>query len=151
MSTLFQQNESVAARRDLFVQMVDSADHVTPKTGLTLTVQIAKAGGSSYAGIAGTSAEVGSGTYRISLAAGDLDTLGAAMLRVTADGAVGQYVPIQVVRFLDEVHLAKAALANARTHMIDTGVDAIKDDDGTTTLRTMTPTEEEGIITVTPS
>ena len=151
MSTLFQQNEPVAGRRDLFVQMVDSADYVTPKTGLTLTVQIVKAGSSSYAGIAGTSAEVGDGTYRISLAAGDLDTLGAAMLKVAAGGAAGQYVPIQVVRFLDEVHLAKAALVNARTHTIDTGVDAIKDDDGTTTLRTMTPTEDEGIITVTPS
>ena len=149
--TIFQQFESVAARRDLFVQMVDEADRFTPKTGLTLTVQIVKAAGSSYAGIAGTSVEVGGGTYRISLAASDLDTLGAAMLKVTATGAVGQYVPVQVVRFLDEVHLAKAALANARTHTIDTGVDAIKDDDGATTLRTLTPTEDEGIITVTPS
>ena len=148
---LFQKNESIAARRDLFVQMVDEADRLTPKTGLTLTVQIVKAASSSYAGITGSSTEVGSGTYRISLGAADLDTLGAAMLQVTASGAAGQYVPILVARFPDEVHLAKAALVNARTHTIDTGVDAIKDDDGTTTLRTMTPTEDEGIITVTPS
>ena len=149
--TLFQQNESVGARRDIFVQMVDSADHITPKTGLTLTVQIVKAASSSYAGIAGTSAEVGNGTYRISLAAADLDTLGTAMLKVTATGAAGQYVPIQVVRFPDEVHLAKAALVNARTHTIDTGVDVIKDDDGATTLRTLTPSESDGVVTVTPS
>lgn len=148
---LFQKNESSAAKRDVFVQMVDEDDLITPKTGLTLTVQMVKAGGSSYASIAGSSSEIGNGTYRISLAAGDLDTEGEGMLRISATGAVGQYVPIQVARFPDEVHLAKAALANARSHVIDTGVDEIKDDDGQTTLRTMTPSESNGVVTVTPS
>ncbi len=110
---LCQKNESSAAKRDVFVQMVDEDDLITPKTGLTLTVQIVKAGGSSYASIAGSSSEIGNGTYRISLAAGDLDTEGEGMLRISATGAVGQYVPIQVARFPDEVHLAKAALTNA--------------------------------------
>ena len=59
-----------------------------------------------------------------------MDTVGSAMLKVTANGAVPQYVPLQVVRFMDEVHLAKAALVNARAHTIETGVDVIKDDDG---------------------
>ena len=68
---LFQKNESVANKRDIFVQMVDDDDLVTPKTGLTLTVQIAKAGGSAYANIAGSSSEIGSGTYKVSLAVGD--------------------------------------------------------------------------------
>ncbi len=40
-----------------------------------------------------------------------------------------------------EVHLAKAMLANKRIHTISTGVDVIKDDDGLSTLRTMTPTD----------
>ena len=128
----------------------DGAARVTPKSGLSPTVQIVKAGGSSYGNIAGTWAEVGSGTYRIGLAPADVDTAGAAMLKVTADGAVAQYVPLQVVRFIDEVHLAKAALVNARTHTIETGVDAIKDDDGTTVLRTLTPGESGGVVTVTP-
>jgi len=94
---------------------------------------------------------LGGGTYRVSLAAADLDTEGEAMVKVTATGAVNQYVPIQVVRFPDEVHLAKAALANARAHTVETGVDVIKDDDGETTLRTLTPSEEDGVVTVTPS
>jgi hypothetical protein len=148
---LFQQSESVAGRRDIFVQMVDSVDNVTPKTGLTLTVQMVKAGGSVYANIAGSSAEVANGTYKISLASGDLNTLGHAMLKITATNAANQYVPIQVVRFLDEVHLTKAALANARTHTVDTGVDQIKDDDGSTVLRTLTPSESGGVITVVAS
>ena len=50
-----------------------------------------------------------------------------------------------------ELHLAKAALANKRQHTIATGVDVIKDNDGTTTLRTLTPSETAGVITVTPS
>ncbi len=146
---VLQKDEAVAARRDIFVQMVDSVDLVTPKTGLTLTLQIVKAGGGAYANIAGSSAEVSNGTYKISLSAGDLNTLGQAMLKITASGAANQYVPIQIVRFLDEVHLAKAALANTRLHTIDTGVDLIKDDDGSTTVRTMTPSESGGVVTVT--
>lgn len=147
----FQQSESVAARRDFFVQMILDTDGLTAATGKSLTVEIVKAGGSSYGAIAGSSAEVGDGTYKVSLATGDLDTVGEAMIQITATGCLAQFVPIQVVKFLDEVHYAKAALVNKRTHTIDTGVDVIKDDDGTTTLRTMTPTESGGVVTVTPS
>ncbi len=50
-----------------------------------------------------------------------------------------------------ELHLAKAALVNKRVHTIASGVDVIKDNDGTTTLRTLTPSETAGVITVTPS
>lgn len=145
---IFQKDESIAARRDLFVQMIDATDHATPRTGLSPAVQIVKPGTSAYADISGSVTEVGSGTYRVSLAAGDLDTQGQAMLKITAAGAVNQYVPIQTVRFLHEVHLVKAALVNNRVHTIDTGVDEIKDDDGTTTLRTLTPSEQNGIVTV---
>jgi len=143
---LLQQNEALAARRDVFVQMVDAADHMTPKAGLTLTLQWVKAGGSQYQACAGTASEIGSGTYRVRLAPADLDTLGAAVLKVTAAGADARYVPVQVVRFLDEVHLAKAALTNARSHEVTTGVDRIRDDDGTTVLRTLTPSETDGTI-----
>lgn len=147
----FQHNDATAARRDLFIQMVDETDYVTPETGLTLTCAIVKAGGSSYAAIAGTSAEIGNGTYVVHLAASDLDTEGEAMVKVTATGAAPQYVPIQVVRMLDEVHLAKAALANLRTHEVATGVNVIHDDDGETPLRTLTPSEEDGTVTLTPT
>ena len=147
----FQKNEGTVALRDLFVQMVNESDFVTPVTGLTLTVQIVKAGGSSYANVAGSSAEIGNGTYKISLAASDLDTVGDAMLKVTAPGAAQQSVPIQVVQFIDEVHLAKAALVNRREHTVDTGVDVIKDDDDATTLRTLTPSETGGVVTVAAS
>jgi hypothetical protein len=146
-----QQNEATAAERELQLEMYDDLDGVTPKSGLALTVQVVKAGGSSYANIAGSSAEIGSGTYKVSLAAGDVDTLGEATLKISATGAITRFRHIEVVRHRDEIHLAKAALVNRREHTIDTGVDVIKDDDGSTTLKTMTPTEAGGVVTVTPS
>ncbi len=51
----------------------------------------------------------------------------------------------------EDLHLAKAMLANKREHTIATGVDVVKDNDGTTTLRTMTPSSDGETITVTPS
>ncbi len=148
---LVQHNETVPARRDVFVLMVDAADRVTPKPGLSLSVQMVKAGASQYAPAAASATEIGLGTYGIRLAASDVDTLGSAMLAVTATGAAPLYLPMQVVRFPDEVHLAKAALVNARSHVVATGVDQIKDDDGLTVLRTLTPSETDGVVTVSVS
>ena len=52
----------------------------------------------------------------------------------------------------DELHLCKAALVNKRVHTISTGQDAIKDDDGETTLVMMTPEDSgDDVIVVTPS
>lgn len=145
---MFQHNESVASRRDVFVRMFDGVDGVTPKTGLSPVVEMVKSGGDEYAACGATVLEIGAGTYRIRMSVVDLDTLGAAMLKVSAAGATVEYVPIQVVRFMDEVHLAKAALANARSHDVASGVDQIKDDDGETVLRTFTPTESDGVISL---
>lgn len=102
----FRQNESTAARRDIFVEMVDSIDLYTPKTGLTVAVQIVKAGGSVYDSIAGSAVEIGNGTYKISLADTDLDTIGQAMLKVSAAGAVMQKIPIEVIPPLYDSNLA---------------------------------------------
>jgi len=145
------QNDATAALRELQLEMYDDADGITAKTGLTLTAQIVKAGGSSYANIAGSSAEIGSGTYKINLAAGDVDTLGEATVKISATGAVTRFRHIEVVDLRTEIHLAKAALTNKREHTIDTGVDVIKNDDGSTTLVTLTPSESGGVVTVTPS
>lgn len=148
---LVQHNESIAARRDLFVQMVEAADYVTPKLGGVLFLHIVKAGGLEYIASEASAVEVSAGTYRVRLAPTDVDTLGSAMLRVTAAGAADQYIPLQVVRFPDEIHLAKAALVNARSHVVQTGVDQIKDDDGVAVLRTLTPSEVDGTVTVSVS
>lgn len=52
----------------------------------------------------------------------------------------------------EELHLCKAALVNRRVHTVSTGVNQIKDDDGTTTLVTLTPTDGgDDTIVIEPS
>jgi len=139
----FQANETVQSKRDLYVLLVDDNDLQTPVSGLSPSVDIVKAGGSAFAPIAGSVDEVsdgnGSGVYRIRLAQADVDTEGTGMLKVAAAGAATQFVLIKIVRFLDEVHLVKATLANNLTHNELTGVDKAMDDDGETVLLTRTP------------
>ncbi len=148
---LMQLNETADVRRDLFVQMVDVADCLTPLSGLEPAVDVVKSGGTAYAPAGANVQEIGAGTYRVRLATQDVDTLGPAMLKISAPGAVNQYLPVQVVRFLDEVHLTKAALVNARSHDVATGVNQIKDDDGTSVLVTLSPSETNGVIHVAAS
>jgi len=50
-----------------------------------------------------------------------------------------------------EMHLVKAILANKWVQNVAGGIDTIKDDDGSTTLLTLTETEDSGVRTITPS
>jgi len=68
------------------VFLTDSADHVTGKTGATLTITISK-DGAAFASISPTVTERGNGWYNIALTTGNTDTLGDLVLRATASGA----------------------------------------------------------------
>ena len=76
--------------RDLPVFLLDSTDHVTPKTGIaegSVTVKISKNMGALGAfTITGKWTELGQGLYKIAFAAGDLDTRGFFGYLVTATG-----------------------------------------------------------------
>ncbi len=91
----FRHNESTEARRILPVNLVSSTDG-SAVTGATPTAEIVKPGDTEYAAIAGAVSEIGSGTYHVTFAAADLDTLGQSMLKVTATGAKTQFVPVQI-------------------------------------------------------
>jgi hypothetical protein len=65
--------------------MVDSTDHVTPKTGLTVTAE-RSIDGAAFAACANAVAEVGNGVYKINLAASDLNG-NVITLKFTAVGA----------------------------------------------------------------
>lgn len=148
----FRKDESTAARRAMFVLLLDSNDHVTPKSGLSPTVTLCKSDETAYSAIAGSVAEIEStGTYKISLAAADLDTEGLAMVQIAASGADTAYRVINVATWIDDARVARACLANKRTHTVATGVDVYKDNDAVTTLLTQTPSEASGVITITPS
>lgn len=75
---------STAANRMVF--MADSADHVTGKTGLTLTITASK-DGAAFASITPTVTERGSGWYALALTTTHTNTLGALAYHVTAAGA----------------------------------------------------------------
>ena len=77
-----------ATTANVMVLMVDSADHVTGKTGLTLTVTASKDGaGFATLDASATKAEVSSGWYKIGLTANDTSAIGDYVLHVTATGA----------------------------------------------------------------
>ena len=105
------------------------------------------------ANISALPTEIGTtGVYRFSLTASEMNATTIAVVCVDAAGS--EWDPLTIVlqtAIADELHLAKAALVNLREHTVATGVDVIKDDDGSTTIRTLTPSEADGVITVTPS
>lgn len=70
----------------ILFKMVDSTDHITPKTGLSPTVVISKNGG-SFASASGAVSQVGNGVYALAGNATDRNTLGELVIYATAAGA----------------------------------------------------------------
>lgn len=68
------------------VFMASSTDHVTGKTGLTLTITASKAGG-AFASITPTVTERGDGWYSLALTTTHANTLGDLALHITGTGA----------------------------------------------------------------
>jgi hypothetical protein len=151
---------------------VDESDGKTFKSALVIQkadVKLSKNGGAYAAAGADQgsgdtgAAYLGNGDFSIALNSTDTNTLGQLRLSISKSGALPVWADFTILaqkthdrlfgsdQLADEVHLAKAALVNQRTHIIDTGVNTIKDDDGTTALRTLTPDEALGIITIVPS
>lgn len=81
------------ALADIEFLMVDSADHVTPKTGATVTGTVSIDGG-AFGAVAGTIAEVGSGIYQLDAAAADMN--GASLtFKFAATGADTTFVVVR--------------------------------------------------------
>ncbi len=80
------------AFNDIPVLMVDSTDHVTPKTGLTLIVTRSIDGG-GFVAVTGTAVEVGSGIYQFDASAADMN--GAVItLRFSGTAADDTFITI---------------------------------------------------------
>jgi hypothetical protein len=84
--------------RTVMVFMTDSVDHLTGKTGLTLTVTLSK-NGAAFASISPNVTERGNGWYAIDLVSSNTDTLGDLAIRVTATGADPSDLLCQVVAY----------------------------------------------------
>lgn len=85
--------------RNLHVFMTDSADHVSGKTGLTLTITASK-DGAAFASISPTVTELASGWYSLALTTTHTNTLGDFSLHITSSGADPTDLARQVVSLL---------------------------------------------------
>ena len=96
--------------RNLMVFLVDSTDHVTGKTGLTLTITASKDGG-AFGAITPTVTEGGTGWYNLALTTAHTDTLGDLALHITGTAADPLDVALQVVAF-DPANATSLGLSN---------------------------------------
>ena len=90
--------------------LTQSADHITGLTGATPTVQLSKAGSTSFVTSTGIISEIGSGLYNIGLTPTDTNTIGDLAFHITAGSA-------DPTDFVDQV----TALSNIRKNMASTG------------------------------
>jgi hypothetical protein len=97
--------------RNLMVFLTDSADHVSGKTGATLTITASKNGG-AFASITPTVTERGNGWYSVALTTAHTDTLGDLALRATAAGSDPIDLREQVFAALPGESVAVASIAN---------------------------------------
>lgn len=82
--TAFAVKKNTALAKFMF-KMVDSSDHVTPKTGLTITAE-RSIDGAAFGACANSATEISAGWYYIDLAAADLNG-NVIALKFTATGA----------------------------------------------------------------
>lgn len=98
--------------RDILVFMTDDSDHVTGKTGLTLTITASK-NAAAFAAITPTVTERGNGWYKLALTAAHTDTVGDFALHITGTDADPADVLCQVSAYLLDDIAAKTNLINA--------------------------------------
>lgn len=121
--------------KNVMVLMVDSTDHVTGKTGLTLTITASKDGG-AFASISPTVTERGSGWYALALTTAHTDTLGDLALHITGTAAdPADMVLLVEARSVDDVlptasytapDNATVALIAAYTDELETRLSAVR-------------------------
>jgi hypothetical protein len=109
--------QSAAANVMLFV--TDSADHISGKTGLTLTVTASK-DGAAFASISPTVTERANGWYNVALTTSHTDTLGDLVIRATASGADPAERLLDVVAY-DPADAADLGLSALTAGVMDTG------------------------------
>jgi hypothetical protein len=78
--------KSSSTAKPLLFLMVDSGDHLSPKTGLSPTVTLSK-NGAAFASPAGAVTELANGWYKVAGNATDTGTVGPLILHATASGA----------------------------------------------------------------
>lgn len=95
----------------LVFRMVQSDDHITPKTGASPTVTLSKNGG-AFAAAAGSVTEVANGLYHVAPNAVDSNTLGILALHATAADADPAAMAYAVVANIESDSIAAIGSLN---------------------------------------
>lgn len=94
-----QLNEATPSLREIPIHAVLDSDGKTPATGVTLTVQIRKAGAVAWSAAGGTVNEVGNGSYTYNPLVGEIDTLGLFELRAKEATTAEYQIAVQIVGY----------------------------------------------------
>ena len=116
----------LSTARNRPILMVDSVDHVTGKTGLTLTITASK-DGAAFASITPTVTELATGWYNVALTTTHTNTLGALALHITATGADPTDLADEVLTALPGEADANVAAIKAKTDNLPVSPAAVSD------------------------
>ena len=100
--------------RNKLVFMTDSADHVTGKASLTLTITASK-DGAAFSSISPTVTDLGNGWYNLALTTSHTDTLGDLALHITSTGADPSDYSMQVCLGLPGENTSDISAIKAKT------------------------------------
>lgn len=79
--SLYKQSESTAARRRVYLHLVDATDGITPETGEAGGQPQISTNGGAFGNTSATLTAIGNGLYYVELTAGELGTLGFIVVR----------------------------------------------------------------------
>jgi len=94
---IFVQSEATAARRRVWLYLVDAADGLTPETSEGGGQPQVSKNGAAWANTTATLTAVGNGTYYVELTAAELDTLGKGFVRYKSANTAEFSQPFDVV------------------------------------------------------
>ena len=103
---------------NVMIFMTASADHVTGKTGLTLTITASK-DGAAFASITPTVTERGNGWYNLAFTSSHTDTVGDLAIHITSTGADPTDLLLHIVHHTPFGIRKNVALNNFTFLMID--------------------------------
>ncbi len=112
---IFVQSEATAARRRVWLYLVDATDGLTPETSEGGGQPQISKNGAAWGNTSATLTAVGNGTYYVELTAGELDTLGKGFVRYKSGNTAEFSQPFDVVaaNVHDSVRLGLTSLPNA--------------------------------------
>lgn len=96
---LYLQSESTAARRRVYLHLVDASDGITPETGEAAGQPQISKNGAGFGNTSATLTAIGNGLYYVALASGELDTLGFFAVRFKSAATAEAQVLGQCVSF----------------------------------------------------